>query len=165
MPELAKWVNGHRYDGGRLSNEQRNLRAWYARLLKATDQPAFRKGEFLRLNQANIDNPRFGRLAGESASGHWLYAYLRHDAGSGQCFVVIANLHGKEPMTDVTLRLTPEALAALGVSQENNKLRFIDRLASGTALRLATTAQALRESGLCVPRLEPLTACYFEAVR
>ena len=74
MPELAKWVNGHRYDGGRLSPEQKELRAWYARLLKLTDEPAFRRGEFIPLNRANGGNPRFGRLPGETASGHWLYA-------------------------------------------------------------------------------------------
>ncbi len=27
MPELAGWVNGHRYDGGQLTSEQRELRA------------------------------------------------------------------------------------------------------------------------------------------
>ena len=34
MPELAKWVNGHRYDGGRLAPEQKKLREFYARLLE-----------------------------------------------------------------------------------------------------------------------------------
>ncbi len=33
MPELQKWVNNHRYDGEALSDEQRELRAYYARLL------------------------------------------------------------------------------------------------------------------------------------
>ena len=33
MPELVKWVNGHKYDGGKLSNDQKQLRASYGRLL------------------------------------------------------------------------------------------------------------------------------------
>jgi glycosidase len=165
MPALAKWVNGLRYDGDRLPEDQKRLRAWYGRLLEVTDQPAFRKGEFIQLNPANGDNSRFGRLPGESASGHWLYAYLRYDSSSGQAFVVIANLHGREPMTDVTVRLTPEALAALGASEGNSRLRFADRLARRKALRFRTTAQALREGGLGVLRLEPLTAYYFEVLR
>jgi hypothetical protein len=83
MPELVKWVNGHRYDGGGLSEAQRQLRAFYTRLLGVIGEPAFRHGEFFPLNPANRDNPRFGRLPGEAASGHWLYAFLRHDRVSG----------------------------------------------------------------------------------
>ena len=71
MPELAKWVNGQRYDGGRLSPEQRDLRAFYARLVRLAGEPAFRDGDFFPLNPANIQNERFGRLAGETASGHF----------------------------------------------------------------------------------------------
>ena len=74
MPELAKWVNGHRYDGGRLSPEQKALRAFYGRLINLIGEPAFRDGEFFPLNPANHDNPKFGRLPGEQASGHWFYA-------------------------------------------------------------------------------------------
>ena len=33
MPEFAKWVNGHAYDGGGLSEAQRALRGYYADLL------------------------------------------------------------------------------------------------------------------------------------
>jgi hypothetical protein len=41
MPELVKWVNNHRYDGGRLSAEQRELRAFYGRLLRLVGEPLF----------------------------------------------------------------------------------------------------------------------------
>ena len=31
MPELVKWVNGHRYDGDKLSDEQKALREFYGK--------------------------------------------------------------------------------------------------------------------------------------
>jgi hypothetical protein len=67
MPEVAKWVNGHRYDGGRLSPQQKELRAFYGRLLKTCGEPAFADGEFFPLNGANKDNGAFGRLGGHVA--------------------------------------------------------------------------------------------------
>ena len=35
MPELVKWVNNHKYDGGKLSDEQKRLRETYARIVNA----------------------------------------------------------------------------------------------------------------------------------
>ena len=91
MPELQKWVNGGRYDGGRLSDEQKALRGWYRELLAVLREPAFTRGEFYGLNHANNGNPDFGRVGGETASGHWIYAFLRRDGESGQAFLVVAN--------------------------------------------------------------------------
>ncbi|MFT4175113.1 MAG: alpha-amylase family glycosyl hydrolase [Luteolibacter sp.] len=93
MPEFAKWVNGGKYDGGRLSPEQLELREWYAKLIQVTSAPAFTHGEFYGLNHANAGNPLFGRTNDETWSGKWLYAFLRHDPRSGQSFLVIVNFH------------------------------------------------------------------------
>ncbi|HEX5176296.1 MAG TPA: alpha-amylase family glycosyl hydrolase, partial [Chthoniobacteraceae bacterium] len=109
MPELLKWANGHRYDGAKLSEEQKALRAFYGRLLHAANEPAFRDGEFFPLNAANVDNARFGRIAGESASGHWLLAFLRYDPNTQQRVLVVANLHRSELLHDVRIRVPSEA--------------------------------------------------------
>ncbi|RYD78477.1 MAG: hypothetical protein EOP84_14210, partial [Verrucomicrobiaceae bacterium] len=108
MPEFSKWVNGHRYDGGRLSPEQRELRNFHARLLSLISEPAFRDGEFLPLNPYNIHNERFGRLPGEDVSGHWLYAFLRSSVE--QCFLIVVNLHPEFTMENVQIRLPDEVL-------------------------------------------------------
>lgn len=165
MPELVKWVNGGRYDGGRLSAAQKELRAWYASLLKVVDQPAFSSGEFIPLNRHNGGNPHFGRLPGETASGHWLYAYLRHDPKSRQCLVVVVNLHASKLFSDVRILLPPEAVSALGIDHGDAKLELRERLATDRPVRLKTRAGELREKGLLVPVLQPLTPYYFELIR
>jgi hypothetical protein len=162
MPELAKWVNGHRYDGGRLAPEQQALRAYYARLLALLNEPAFRDGEFIGLNGANNANPRFGRLPGESASGHWLYAYLRHDPASGQTFLVVVNLHRSETLRDVRVQFPTSALDALGVKGGNEMVVFADRLTTTTLVPLKTNGKQLMDSGLTIPQVPALSALYLE---
>jgi len=158
MPELQKWVNDHRYDGGRLSPEQRALRDWYGKLLRLCSEPALARGEFRPLNPANVHNPQFGRLSGEPASGHWLYAFLRHDPESGQTILVAANLHGTETLRSVHV-LVPEAdLQAIGHS--SGSLRLRDRLA--TAWSITTEAADLPKSGLPLPDLPPCSAVFVE---
>ena len=114
MPELAKWVNGHLYDGGGLSGPQKELREFYKTLLSLAGEPAFRDGEFSPLNPANNGNLQFGRTGNEPAGGHWMYAFVRHDPAGGQRFVVVVNLH-KEITFQNTRVLIPAA--ALGLAR------------------------------------------------
>ena len=162
MPELVKWVNGGKFDGGLLSPEQRELREWYGRLIQLTREPAFTRGEFYGLNHANKDNPAYGRLDGERTSGHWLYAYLRYDSGSRQAFLVIANFHGFADIADARLRLPEHALGWLGIGA-GDALRFEERLAEPWAA--GADAASLPEAGLPLPPLPPLSARIIELSR
>jgi glycosidase len=159
MPEFTKWVNGGSYDGGRLSTEQKALRAWYGKLLKVTRQPAFVAGGFYGLNPANRDNPHFGRLAGEAASGHWLYGFLRCHAQSGRAFLVIANFHGSRTIQQARVRIPPDAIDMLG-RDSGGLWVFADRLDSdwiGTA-----DGAGLGSVGLALPDMAPCTALMLE---
>ncbi len=158
MPEFAKWVNGHRYDGAGLSPPQRSLREFYGRLLAACKAPAFRDGEFFPLNHANIQNPEFGRIAGEPASGHWLYAYLRIPGPEHAPFLVVVNLHRSETLRNVRIRLSDEARAALNSLGETLLLQ--DRVGGLAALRFAS--REVFDHGFFLPELPPLTPAYFE---
>ncbi len=166
MPELVKWVNGGRFDGGRLSDAQRALQAFYGRLLRVVGEPAFAAGEFFPLNASNRENPRFGRLGGETASGHWLYAFLRHDRASGQRMLVVVNLHRHETMRDVEVRFSHDATAFLGLSQERgNRLTALrERLdAAGESPAVTATIDPVTQlHSVTLPHLPPLTPCIFE---
>lgn len=153
MPELVKWINGGAFDGGRLTPEQRELRAFYGRLLRLVGEPAFRDGEFLALNPANRDHAAFGRLPGEPASGHWLYAFLRRDPASAQTFLVVANLHPTGTLREVRVIL-PSAAATWLVPGQTLR----ERLGPAPSRDLRVSA-----TGVTLPAIPPLTPLYFEA--
>ena len=161
MPEFAKWVNGGKYDGGRLDPAQRELRAWYAALIRATSGRAFTDGEFYGLNHANHGNPAFGRIDGESASGHWLYAFLRYDADAGAAALVVANLHPDLTLESVTIQIPDHAQGYLGRS-EQDVWKFSDRLVTDWSTTAARVS--LADAGLGLPALAPLSAMVIEIV-
>ena len=101
LPELVKWKTG------RLSAEQKALREFYAGLLHAMRDPIFENGETLPLTKLNEKNARFGRLPGESASGHWLCAFLRTSAADKSAALLIANLHPAETLGGIRVELPP----------------------------------------------------------
>ena len=156
MPEFVKWVNDHCYDGGRLSSEQKALREFYGRLINLVGEPAFRDGKFFPLNLVNKDNPNFGRVPGESASGHWLYAFLRYDPFSGQRFLVIANLHPRETLPDVRIPLSNEALQFLELDSKRDVV-LRDRLADGSMEMRARPSE-----GIAIGIITALQALYLE---
>ncbi len=164
MPELVKWVNGHKYDGALLSAEQQNLRSFYGRLINLVGEPAFRDGICIPLNAANRDNPDYGRVSNEKPSGHWLYSFLRYDPKTGQRFLVVVNLNPKSTMDDVRIRLPEAAIRAVGFGQKdrNTELELLDRLAEKEAEATLATLEEAMTRGISIAEVPPLGACYFE---
>jgi glycosidase len=157
MPEFTKWVNDGKYDGGRLSDEQKALRDWYGNLIRVTQRPAFTHGEFYGLNHSNRENPKFGRIGDETVSGHWLYAFLRHDSVSGESFLVVANLHGNESMHGVVIEIPDHAWKFIGRSSRE-KWKFSNKLDSDwSGESLAGEIQ--------LPELAPCSALLLEISR
>jgi glycosidase len=164
MPELAKWVNEHRYDGGRLSPQQKALRAFYGRLINLIGEPAFHDGEFFSLNSANLNNPGFGRLPGEQASGHWLYAFLRYNRSAQQRFLVLANLHPVTALKNIRVLLPASAIQFLDLSEtaSDTQLTFADRLAVEPGTKITSTVAEAMSIGLPISEISPLTPIYLE---
>ncbi len=166
MPEFAKWVNEGKFDGGRLSPEQQSLRAFYGRLTKLVDEPAFRDGGFFPLNAWNVMNPAYGRLKDEQASGHWLYSYLRHSEATGQNFLVVVNLHPTHTFRDVRVILPRKALRLLGydtiAGSKTIGLTFTERLSEQPPEPFRVPAAEAENPGVPLPELPPLTPLFFE---
>jgi glycosidase len=164
MPELVKWVNDHKYEGGKLSGQQKNLRAFYGKLVTLTGEPAFRDGSFFSLNPANNKNTEFGATPGETAGGHWMYAFLRYDPASKQRFLVVANFHKSMEFTNVRVIFPPEALDLLEIPHAGDadraaEVRFVERLGSGVAISQKVGDLS---SGLQIASIPPLTPYYLE---
>ncbi len=154
MPEFTKWVNHGNYDGGQLNDEQKSLRDWYGKLIRLTQSPAFTAGEFYGLNHANQGNPKFGRLGNESVSGHWLYAFLRHDPVSRASFLVVVNFHGTETLKDVAIHLPDHAWDFMQRSGQPH-WKFTERLGSDWS-------GESRDGMLALPELAPCSAMFLE---
>lgn len=57
VPEHQKWMNDGRFDGGKLSDDQRSLREYYTKLLNfSANNEAIRRGEFAELKNPSMNN-------------------------------------------------------------------------------------------------------------
>ena len=107
MPELSRWVNGHKYDGGGLNEEERALRKFYGDLLRLCQDSSVRADGHWALKYYN--NPwRFGDCPTD------LYSFARFEAASGRLMVVVANFKGGS-VTEGKIRIPPELVAAAGL--------------------------------------------------
>ena len=98
VPEHQRWLNNGRFDGGKLSEDQKNLRAFYQQLLNVSAQnKAIRSGKFYEL--ANL--PGFN---------HKQYAYLRFT--DQERVLVVANFDRNQAL-QTTIQLPAEILAML----------------------------------------------------
>jgi len=160
VPELQKWINGGKYDGGGLSPEQKDLRSFYGQLIRSLRHPALAQGNFYPLNPANRENPNYGRID-RKESGHWLYSFLRHDPVAKKSVLVVANLHPKDTITKATLKLSPEAASAITASPDTT-ISGTDLLSHGTPSSISCPAKDLTFSGFLLPDIPPLSAAYFD---
>ena len=108
MPEFAKWVHHHRYDGGQLEPERRALRHFYRDLLALCQDDAVRSFGYWGLRSHNQpgtfpDCP------------HGLYTFARFRPYSRRLLLVAANFQAGSSVWD-RVRLTRELAAAAGLS-------------------------------------------------
>ncbi len=163
LPELNKWWNSGSADGALLSEEQRELRAWYTRLLQLQSHPAFSTGNSYLLNLPNRANPYFGKVEDIGPSGHWLHAYVRSDPAEDSHFLVTSNFHPSATLRHVRVRLPQAVTESLHLERNIDQwLIARDRLANdGQPVRAIPVAEAIRE-GIYLDNLKPLSAYYWE---
>lgn len=93
VPEHQKWLNNGKFDGGLLSDGQKNLREFYTKLLNITRQnEAIRRGRFWELMLANKDQPGFDER---------LYLFVRFT--DKQRILVVTNFNRDERKLQVFL--------------------------------------------------------------
>ena len=108
VPEHQKWLNQGKFDGAKLSPEQKSLREFYARLLTVTStSDAIRRGRFYELQDAN-------NLGKEYNQRH-LYTYLRYT--DKQQLLIVVNFSADKTYRPV-INIPAEAMTTMGL---NNK--------------------------------------------
>lgn len=81
VPNHQRWMNGGKFDGGKLSQSEKDLRDFYKRLLNFTIKSDALMGEFKEIQSSNRDKTK-GYDAG-------IYSYVRWSAN--EKLIVIAN--------------------------------------------------------------------------
>ena len=106
VPEYQAWVNGGKFDGGKLSPQQKTLRKFYQDLLKLTNtSDALRNGAFYDLQYAN------GQTEGYNNAK--MYTYLRHT--DKQKLLIVCNFDLQKG-AQATIQVPAHAWETMGLS-------------------------------------------------
>lgn len=128
VPLHQKWVNGGKFDGGQLSDNEKALRNYYSEVLNFTRNSSALMGAYLDLHRFNrAKNPAYTNKN---------FAYARWDAE--QRLLVVTNFDGEQSINSV-LQLSPELLNAWNLSLGNRELS--EKLFGKKKTQLRVTAQ------------------------
>ncbi len=153
MPEFAKWVNGHAYDGGQLSSEQIALRNFYTALGALCQDSAVRGDGYWGLKYFNRPD-RFPDCPDD------LYSFARFQPSAGRLLLIVANFR-PEFETEGRLRIPGELAQAAGLPEVVHARLILDRGGHRDESVGALSLQALTEKGLHV-KVPTQTACVYE---
>lgn len=104
IKSIQAWANKGQYDGANLSEEQRDLRLFYQRLLTiARDNKAVQKGLMYDITYAQ----------GEGFNKHEQYAFIRH--WEDETLLVVINFHDREQ--HMRVRIPNDAFVYLGIDE------------------------------------------------
>jgi glycosidase len=134
MPEFAKWVNDHAYDGGQLSDAQTELRATYRRIMAIATSSAVATGDFVNIQEHNVAEDTNGTYC---SAGRWCYSFIR--SSGDEALLVTVNLNPNNMYT-LDLRVPQDALDAIGLGGATEIL-LEDRMAPGSAPVTAEVAK------------------------
>ncbi|RZK38244.1 MAG: alpha-amylase [Hymenobacter sp.] len=122
VPEHQKWMNQGKFDGAKLSTEQRQLRDFYQRLLTlAGSSEAIRQGKFYELQDANN--------LGKEYDQNKLYCFVRYAAG--QKVLVVVNFSDSKTYHP-TLLIPSEVMTRMGLDPQHVHT-YRDLLGGGAA--------------------------------
>ena len=107
IKSIQAWANKGKYDGANMTEEQRDLRLFYQRLLTiARGNKAVQKGLMYDITYAQ----------GEGFNKHEQYAFIRH--WEDETLLVIINFHDREQ--HMRVRIPNDAFVYLGIDETKN---------------------------------------------
>lgn len=144
LPRFQRWTHGGAYDGALLLPQEIELRNFICTLLPLLQHPAIANGEFYGLNWANKETPGFGTREHEPASGHRMYAFLRHNRQARSTVLAVCNLDPDYPAS-TTIHIPANAVEWAGKRSETC---VFTNLLTPTAPGISCTCQELASTGL-----------------
>jgi glycosidase len=114
VPQHQKWMNGGKFDGGQLSDNEKALRNYYSEVLNFTRGSSALMGAYQDLHRYN--------RAKNSAYTDKTFAYARWD--EGQKLLVVTNFDETQSINTV-LHLSPELLKAWNLKPGNREIQEV----------------------------------------
>ena len=112
VPQHQKWMNGGKFDGGQLSDNEKALRNYYSEVLNFTRNSTALMGEYMDLHAFNRSvNPEYTDKA---------FAYARWD--ESQKLIVVTNFDEFQSVK-TTLKLSPELLKAWNLEKGEREIQ------------------------------------------
>lgn len=128
VPEFQAYTNKGKFDGGKLTADQKKLRQFYQQLNQLVNtSDAIRTGGFYDLQYVNKDEQSAGY------DGQRLFSYLRHS--DNQKLLIVCNFD-KEKAAKTTVRIPPEAWQAMKLDGAKT-YSFTDIFRTKTKLKAA----------------------------
>jgi hypothetical protein len=146
VPHHQRWLNNKKFDGGQLTQQERELRDFYKRLLNFTLESEALMGKYREIHFYNKERTK--------GYNHRVLSYVRWSGN--QKLVIIVNFD----MTDsfsFDLKVPPEILQAWGFNKAAYYLR--DTLYGKT-----NTLKIINNEGHIDVHLDPLESFIFEVV-
>lgn len=107
VPQHQKWMNGGKFDGGQLNNDEKQLRLFYQQVMTFSLNHSSMTGAYQDLHQSN-------QLSDS------VYAFLRFDSQE----LVIATANFSQSKTDhIQLKVTAEVIQKLGIADGSYTLK------------------------------------------
>jgi glycosidase len=117
VKSVQAWVNGGKFDGKGLTQDQKNLRIFYQRLLNiAISEKAITKGVMFDLEFANFENTKFNT--------HEQYAYFRKY--EEELLLIVLNFDDKQLETEVRFPYEAFQYLKLGEGQNYRVVNLLD---------------------------------------
>lgn len=108
VPEHQKWVNGGKFDGGLLSDDQKRLRAFYSTILNLSSKSStLAVGDYEDLTAYNIDAGNFGKD---------VHAFVRYT--SAEQLIIVSNFGTKAK--EIKLTIPQTIVANLHPNEQGN---------------------------------------------
>ncbi len=128
VPQHQKWMNGGKFDGGQLTENEKALRNYYSEVLNFTRNSSALMGEYMELHSFNRkQNPAYTDKA---------FAFARWD--KSQKLIVVTNFDEFQSVK-TTLKLSPELLKAWNLEVGNRDIQEVMFGKKKTKLRVTDT--------------------------
>lgn len=123
VPNHQRWMNGGKFDGGQLTDSERDLRDFYSRLLNFSTSSSALMGNYQELQAANRASIDYGKN---------VFSFTRWS--NSERLIIIANFDRTQPST-FDLTVPSDIIAKWNI--KNGDFILIDQLYGSSELRLS----------------------------